>query len=112
MAAEDSELVYAEAKDAMDKSLRGLRTDLQKVRTGRASTALLDGIQVDYYGSPPPHTPLTHEHTHASHVRHGGADPTPAAHRGAPQGSGQADPPARRGPQGGRARSAPRCADH
>ena len=54
MAAEDSELVYAEAKDAMDKSLRGLRTDLQKVRTGRASTALLDGIMVDYYGSPTP----------------------------------------------------------
>jgi ribosome recycling factor len=54
MAAEDSELVYSEAKDAMDKSLRGLRGDLQKVRTGRASTALLDGIQVEYYGTPTP----------------------------------------------------------
>ena len=54
MASEDVELVHNEAKDAMDKSLRGLRTDLQKVRTGRASTALLDGIQVDYYGSPTP----------------------------------------------------------
>jgi len=54
MAAEDLELVYTEAKDAMDKSLRGLRTDLQKVRTGRASTALLDGIQVEYYGTPTP----------------------------------------------------------
>ena len=54
MAAEDSELVYAEAKEAMDKSLRGLRGDLQKVRTGRASTALLDGIQVEYYGTPTP----------------------------------------------------------
>src|SRR5215470_14174321 len=54
MAAEESELVYAEPKDAMDKALRGLRTDLQKVRTGRASTALLDGIQVDYYGTPTP----------------------------------------------------------
>ena len=54
MAAEDAELVYAEAKDAMDKSLRGLRADLQKVRTGRASTALLDGIQVEYYGTPTP----------------------------------------------------------
>jgi ribosome recycling factor len=54
MAAEDLELVYAEAKDAMDKSLRGLRSDLQKVRTGRASTALLDGVQVDYYGTPTP----------------------------------------------------------
>src|SRR5262245_55425708 len=54
MAAEDSELVYSEAKDAMDKSLRGLRSDLQKVRTGRASTALLDGVQVEYYGTPTP----------------------------------------------------------
>ena len=54
MASEDLELVYGEAKDAMDKSLRGLRADLQKVRTGRASTALLDGIQVDYYGTPTP----------------------------------------------------------
>ena len=54
MAAEDLELVYAEAKDAMDKSLRGLRSDLQKVRTGRATPALLDGVNVDYYGSPTP----------------------------------------------------------
>jgi ribosome recycling factor len=54
MAAEDLELVYSEAKDAMDKSLRGLRTDLQKVRTGRATPALLDGVNVDYYGSPTP----------------------------------------------------------
>ena len=54
MGAEDAELVYGEAKDAMDKALRGLRTDLQKVRTGRASTALLDGIHVDYYGTPTP----------------------------------------------------------
>ena len=54
MASEDLELVYGEAKDAMDKSLRGLRADLQKVRTGRASTALLDGIQVDYYGTATP----------------------------------------------------------
>jgi ribosome recycling factor len=38
----------------MDKSLRGLRADLQKVRTGRASTALLDGVQVEYYGTPTP----------------------------------------------------------
>jgi ribosome recycling factor len=54
MAAEDSELVYSEAKEAMDKSLRALRSDLQKVRTGRASPALLDGVHVDYYGSPTP----------------------------------------------------------
>ncbi len=54
MANEDVELVYGEAKDAMDRSVRGLRAELQKVRTGRASTALLDGIQVDYFGTPTP----------------------------------------------------------
>jgi ribosome recycling factor len=54
MAEEDAALVYDEAKSAMDKSVRSLRSELQKVRTGRASTALLDGIQVDYYGTATP----------------------------------------------------------
>jgi ribosome recycling factor len=54
MASDDLEVVYGEARDAMDKSLRGLRAELQKVRTGRASTALLDGIQVEYYGTQTP----------------------------------------------------------
>ncbi len=36
----------------MQKSLEVLKTDLGKVRTGRASTGLLDHIMVDYYGSP------------------------------------------------------------
>lgn len=35
----------------MQKSLESLKHDLQKVRTGRAHTGLLDHIQVDYYGS-------------------------------------------------------------
>ena len=34
----------------MGKSVEALRTDLAKVRTGRAHTGLLDHIQVDYYG--------------------------------------------------------------
>ncbi len=54
MAQEDVGLVLDEASESMDKALRSLRSDLQKVRTGRASTALLDGIQLDYYGSPTP----------------------------------------------------------
>ncbi len=52
--ADDSKGVIDETTDAMDKSLRSLRIDLQKVRTGRANPALLDGIQVDYYGTPTP----------------------------------------------------------
>ncbi len=51
MADEDVELVLDEAKDAMEKSLKSYRKDLLRIRTGRASTALLDGIMVDYYGS-------------------------------------------------------------
>jgi len=38
----------------MHKSVEAFKSDLAKVRTGRASTALLDGIQVDYYGTPTP----------------------------------------------------------
>ncbi len=35
----------------MDKNIQSLQKDFVKLRTGRASTALVDGIQVDYYGS-------------------------------------------------------------
>ena len=39
------------AEGKMLKSLEALKSDLQKVRTGRAHTGLLDHVQVDYYGS-------------------------------------------------------------
>jgi ribosome recycling factor len=54
MAEGDVGLVQEEARASMEKAVRSLRSDLQKVRTGRASTALLDGVQVDYYGTPTP----------------------------------------------------------
>ena len=54
MAEEDIALVLDETLEAMKKSIEHLRHDLQKIRTGRASTALLDGIQVNYYGTPTP----------------------------------------------------------
>ena len=38
----------------MDKSIQSLQKDLTKVRTGRASTGLIDHVQVDYYGSRTP----------------------------------------------------------
>ncbi len=41
---------------AADKSLASLKNELSKVRTGRASTNLLEPVQVDYYGTM---TPLT-----------------------------------------------------
>jgi ribosome recycling factor len=42
------------AEQKMQKSLDALKTDLGKVRTGRAHTGLLDHIVVDYYGTPTP----------------------------------------------------------
>ena len=41
-------------KQNMDKRVKAFEADLMKVRTGRASIALLDGIKVDYYGTPTP----------------------------------------------------------
>jgi ribosome recycling factor len=43
-----------EAKDQMEKSLAALKRDFNRVRTGRASLSLLDGIRADYYGQPTP----------------------------------------------------------
>lgn len=54
MADEDVAMVVDETKAGMEKSLRSLRAELQKIRTGRASASLLDGVQVDYYGTPTP----------------------------------------------------------
>lgn len=41
-------------KQKMEKSIQSLEKDLQKVRTGRASINLLDGVKVNYYGNPTP----------------------------------------------------------
>ncbi len=43
-----------DAKSRMDKSLESLRQELTKIRSGKATTALLDGIRVDYYGNQVP----------------------------------------------------------
>jgi len=43
--------ILKDADDRMNKTLEALRTELSKVRTGKATTALLDGIKVDYYGT-------------------------------------------------------------
>lgn len=43
-----------DAESRMAKSIQALHRDLNSIRTGRASPALLDRIQVDYYGTPTP----------------------------------------------------------
>lgn len=44
----------ADAESRMSKSIQALHRDLNTIRTGRASPALLDRILVDYYGTPTP----------------------------------------------------------
>ena len=47
--------MYAlEAQEKMNKSIESYRGTLATLRTGRASPAMLNGIEVDYYGSPTP----------------------------------------------------------
>lgn len=48
------DLVIEEAKESMGKSVASLKNEFKRVRTGRASLSLLDGIRVDYYGTPSP----------------------------------------------------------
>jgi len=48
------EQIIKEATNKMNKSIEAFRQELAKVRTGKATTAILDGIKVDYYGTPTP----------------------------------------------------------
>lgn len=51
MSAEEIGLYFDELKEKCDDTLAAYKKELQKVRTGRASSSLLDSIYVDYYGS-------------------------------------------------------------
>jgi len=51
-----SDLFYDDTRESFGKSLESLERDLAKMRTGRASLSILDGISVDYYGSATPVT--------------------------------------------------------
>lgn len=46
--------IYQETKEGMGKTVAALKKELQRIRTGRASLSILDGIKVDYYGTPTP----------------------------------------------------------
>ena len=46
--------IVLEAKDKMEKSVNSLRESLATLRTGKASPAMLNGINIDYYGTPTP----------------------------------------------------------
>ena len=46
-----SEEIYNECKERMDKTVLHYHSEISTIRTGRASTALLDSIKVDFYGT-------------------------------------------------------------
>jgi ribosome recycling factor len=45
------ESIYEDTRESMEKSVEALKKDLKRLRTGRASLSILDGIKVDYYGT-------------------------------------------------------------
>jgi ribosome recycling factor len=48
------EALFKDTGGKMARSIEAFKKDLGKIRTGRASFSLLDGIKVDYYGTPTP----------------------------------------------------------
>lgn len=54
MSTEDVALTLELAEDSMKKAINHLEAELIKIRAGKANPQMLDGIVVDYYGSPTP----------------------------------------------------------
>jgi ribosome recycling factor len=50
----DTGLLMKETEEHMRKSIAHLETELSKIRAGKASPQMLDGLMVDYYGNPTP----------------------------------------------------------
>ncbi len=48
------EIIFHKMNEEMEKTIASMDKSLGRVRTGRASISLLDGIKVDYYGTPTP----------------------------------------------------------
>ncbi len=51
---EEVELVYEMARERMEKAIEHLDNELIRIRAGKANIHILDGIQVEYYGTPTP----------------------------------------------------------
>ncbi|CAN1577269.1 Frr Ribosome recycling factor [Spirosomataceae bacterium] len=47
---EEIDLLLDMAQDAMERAMKHTQIELSKIRAGKASTTMLDGIQVEYYG--------------------------------------------------------------
>lgn len=44
--------IYNQTKEHMEKSIESLKRDYKTLRTGKVTTTILDGIKIDYYGTP------------------------------------------------------------
>lgn len=51
---DELELIIDESQDSMNKAISHLETELLKIRAGKATPNIVDGIIVDYYGNPTP----------------------------------------------------------
>tara|TARA_B100001989_G_scaffold252556_1_gene235057 strand:+ start:836 stop:1396 length:561 start_codon:yes stop_codon:yes gene_type:complete len=51
---EEIQLILDDTRERMDKSVQFLIAELKKIRAGKASPSMLDGILVEYYGTPTP----------------------------------------------------------
>lgn len=51
---EEVEMALAEANDGMESTLTHLRSELVKIRAGRATPSMLSSVMVEYYGTPTP----------------------------------------------------------
>ena len=49
---EEVDLIIDDAKDSMQKAIAHLELEIAKIRAGKATTSIVDGISVDYYGAP------------------------------------------------------------
>ena len=60
---EEVQLFYDDAVEKMEKALKHLMAELVKLRAGKASPSMLDGILVNYYGTPTPLQQVANIHT-------------------------------------------------
>jgi len=52
--------LFVDVKDRMNKAVEHYRHEVSTIRTGRASTNILDVVKVDYYGTPTPLNNIAH----------------------------------------------------
>ena len=64
---------YAQLKTRMDKAVEDFRKAMAATRTGRASVHMLDGVNVDYYGSQMPLNQVAQVHAPEAAADHGAA---------------------------------------